>query len=507
MRRYGFLIFATVLLLYLSFPTKNYYWDGVSFAQDVEEQTPGPWFMHPNHLLYCPLGREVWLAANAAGIQVRALPVLQAMSAVAGAATVALLFWILLEVGASGYVAACLALAFAFSATWWKFATDADSYVPSTFLLTLSLWLLIRKERANPVVVGTVLSAAMLLHQLAALFYPAAILALWIRSRSDGAVRPWWSIAGFTIAAGIPTVGLYALTFAIWHQFFSIVELMRWVVAHSQDVSFSFSIPRNIWISFLGHVKLVLGGNLRMVLEQRSPVSLVAGIALATSLLLLIRRLIQLPPKFSFPISEELRRLFPVLALWWGTYAIFLVFWLPHNTFYRLFYLPGLLMLCVPLLSGTRTKYNRLASGVASIFLINFGFYIYPQTKPEANPKIEIAEQMRNIWEPGDTVFWDVFNADNRTILYLNPQVKWRELWGRAWISQIQESFKQSNRVWFDSAALAEFRRMDPELESWLLANCRIGTPYEFGFANHVLGFVELEELRSVKKSDSQRDD
>jgi hypothetical protein len=498
-RRYGLLIFGSVLLLYLSFPTKNYYWDGVSFAQDVEEQNPGPWFLHPNHLLYSPLGREVWLAANAVGIQARALPVLQVVSAVTGAATVAVLFLILLEVGASSYVASCLALAFAFSATWWKFATDADSYVPSTFLLTVSLWLLIRKEAANPFVVGTVLSAAMLLHQLAALFVPAAMLVLWIRSRGDAPARRWLNIAGFVLAAGIPTIGLYALTFTIWHESLSMVELMRWVLAHSEDVSFSFSIPRNIWISILGHIKLVLGGNLRMVLAQRSPVSLVAGTALVISLLILVRRLIQLPPKFSFPISEELRRLFPVLAVWWGTYAIFLVFWLPYNTFYRLFYLPGLLMLCVPLLSGTRTKYNRLALGVASIFLINFGFYIYPQTRPEANPKLEIAEQMRSIWAPGDTVFWDVFNADNRTIQYLNPQVKWRELWGRAWISQIEESFRQSDRVWFDSVALAEFRREDPELESWLLANCRIGKPYEFVLTNHVLGFVELEERRSVK--------
>jgi hypothetical protein len=339
----------------------------------------------------------------------------------------------------------------------------------------------------------------MLLHELAALFVPAAILALWIRSGNERPARRWLNIVGFVLAAGVPTIGLYALAFTIWHQSLSMVELMRWVVAHSQDVSFSFSIPRNIWVSILGHIKLVFGGNLRMVLAQRSPVSLVAGTALVISLLLLIGRLLQIPPKFSFPISEELRRLFPVIALWWGTYAIFLLFWLPHNTFYRLFYLPGLLILCVPLLSGTRTKYNRLALGVMSIFLINFGFYIYPQTRAEANPKLEIAEQMRSIWAPGDTVFWDVFNADNRTIQYLNPQVKWRELWGQAWISQIQDSFKQSDRVWFDSAALTELRRKDPELESWLSANCRIGKPYEFVLANHVLGFVELEELRSGK--------
>ena len=37
MRRYGLLIFFAVLIVYLSFPTKNYYWDGLSFAQDIED--------------------------------------------------------------------------------------------------------------------------------------------------------------------------------------------------------------------------------------------------------------------------------------------------------------------------------------------------------------------------------------------------------------------------------------------------------------------------------------
>ena len=69
---------------------------------------------------------------------------------------------------------------------------------------------------------------------------------------------------------------------------FTVGKLLRWVVEHSQDASFSFSLPRNIWVSILSHVRLVLGGNLRMVLDQRSPVSIVAGAALVVSLVLLI---------------------------------------------------------------------------------------------------------------------------------------------------------------------------------------------------------------------------
>jgi hypothetical protein len=495
-RRHGLLIFFAVLIVYLSFPTKNYYWDGISYAQEIEDGSAGPWYLHPNHLLYAPLGQQLWLAADAAGLNLRALTVLQILSMVTGAATAAVLFFIALELGLSRYAAACLSLAFAFSATWWKFATDADNYIASTFLITVCFWLLVRRERSSPFVVGIVLCAAMLLHQLAALFAPAAMLALWLEGRGDSLGRRLGDIVVFMLSAGLPTAGLYVLVFYTRHDAFTAGEFMRWVMAHSEDSAFSFTLLSNIWISIVGHFKLVFGGNLRMVLEQRSPVSMVAGATMALSLLIILVRFIQNPPRLVFPMREKMRRLLPVLALWCGTYAVFLVFWLPRNTFYRLFYLPALVLLCAPLLAAPKTKYNRLALTVAALFLLNFGFYIYPQTKAEANPNLPIAEQFRSIWTPGDVVYWDVFAADNRTIRYFNPQVQWREVWGQAYLSQIEASFRETGRVWFDSAAFARFRQRDPELRSWLLARGQVREIYEFPIGGHVVGFLRLEERK-----------
>lgn len=501
MRRNAVLVFFFVLIVYLSFPTKNFYWDGIQFAQEIESGSGGPWFFHPNHLLYSPLGRQLWVATKAIGLDVRALTVLQVVSMVTGAAAVAVLFCILLETGASAYVAACFSLAFAFSATWWRFATDAASYVPSTFLILLCLWLLVRRERPNGLAVGLILCGAMLLHQLAALFVPAAAVALWLRHRDQSLSVRVVNLISFALAAGVPTVGLYALVYAIERDAWALGPFMRWVTAHSQDVTFSFTVPRNLWISLVGHFRLLFGGNLRLVLEQRSPVSVVAGMALAVSFLLLIRRMVQIPPVLLRPIRQEARWLAPVLMLWCATYVLFLIFWLPHNTFYRLFYFPALIVFCSTLIPAIKTKYNRLALAVAVIFLVNFGFHIYPQTKAEANPPLQIADAMRAIWAPGDVVYWDVFNADNRTIRYFNPQVEWKELWGRGYPSQIELSFVESGDVWFDSAALASFRRDDPGFEQWLLANCRVQEVHEFPVGEHVVGFARLEELRDRHKS------
>jgi hypothetical protein len=88
---------------------------------------------------------------------------------------------------------------------------------------------------------------------------------------------------------------------------------------------------------------------------------------------------------------------------------------------------------------------------------------------------------------------------ENRTVRYFNPQVEWKELWGRAYTSQIETSFKEGGDVWFDSTALAEFRQKDQDLESWLLANCRINESYEFPVGDHMMGFTRLQKLKSSK--------
>jgi len=155
-RRAALLLFAAVSLIYLSFPTQNYYWDGVFFAQVIEEDPGGLWYLHANHLLYNPLGRSFWLVLNAFGMNVRALTALQILSSLTGAAAVAVLFCVLTMLDISFYTALCLSLAFAFSATWWKFATDADSYIPAMFLLMLCVRLLVKRDRPQFAVTGLI---------------------------------------------------------------------------------------------------------------------------------------------------------------------------------------------------------------------------------------------------------------------------------------------------------------------------------------------------------------
>ncbi len=88
---------AAVLLIYLLFPTKNYYWDGVDFAYDIERASAAldPALIHANHLLYSPLGRLAYELSRALGFEARALEVLQVKNCLLSALCALLLFFVL----------------------------------------------------------------------------------------------------------------------------------------------------------------------------------------------------------------------------------------------------------------------------------------------------------------------------------------------------------------------------------------------------------------------------
>ena len=495
LRHNAILIFLSLCIIYVSVPTKNYYWDGIGFAQDIEQAAARPdGLLHPNHLLYNALGHELWTLSAALGYHVRALGILQLLNAILGAATAAVLFSILRRTVRSPYAATCLAFGFAFSATWWKFATDANSYIPSTFLLTICLWLLLGNTRPAPFALGVAHAGSALLHQLAIFFYPAAVLGLWYQSSSEPHRRRLLNITQYTLSAAGLTLLVYSLAFAARGGSFDFSKFVSWCASHSPDASFSFAIGKNAVTSLLGQVKLVLGGRLRLFLDQRNIVAALSIAAMIVTLAALCRRIFRagvFVPRLKAPFLPIQR----ICLVWIFSYVVFLLFWLPHNTFYRLFYLPALVLLAGIFIGSSRTGSHRLALSVAVLFFFNFGFHIYPQAQPGVNPALQIATTMREVWGPGTIVYWDVYAAENRTIRYFNPQAEWKELWGPAQISQTQRSLAAAKEgggtVWFDSVALEQLMT-DREFRMWLKANWRMGKTYEFFNRDRKLGFVQL---------------
>lgn len=107
------------LLLYLLFPTRMYYWDGVGFALTIERAGDNlAALLHPNHLIYNLIGYIVWRGFGALDCPVRALSVLQGLNAFIAAATVWVVWRILYNLTGSVRRATEFTALFALSATW-----------------------------------------------------------------------------------------------------------------------------------------------------------------------------------------------------------------------------------------------------------------------------------------------------------------------------------------------------------------------------------------------------
>src|SRR5438045_8001523 len=103
------LLFIATALIYLSFPTRVYYWDGIAFAQAIEDASSlNASLVHPNHLIYNFAGYLFYKLLRSLGFELRALTALQILNSLLSAACAGVLFAILRDTLRSLYLALCL---------------------------------------------------------------------------------------------------------------------------------------------------------------------------------------------------------------------------------------------------------------------------------------------------------------------------------------------------------------------------------------------------------------
>ncbi len=379
--RLGRLWLALPVAVYLLLPTRNFYWDGVAFAIAIEKQAGLRETLHPSHLLFIPAGVWLYAAAVALGLKIRALFLLQTVNSLLAGAAVVLVYRALRRRTGAEATAIAGALAFAFAATWWRFATDADAYIAAIVLI---LWCNDLLDRGrNPLLAGATCCAAMLFHELAILFVPVA---LWrLPHRRDAMV--------FAAVALAPVAVAYATASRIVLGSWSLPHLLAWTVSHSPDSAFSLHPLRNLTWTLLGTLRLFFGGK--------------PGVVLGAAL--------------SVPLVRSRREASRWLVLWLALYAAFLFFWMPQNTFYRMFYLAPLVLLAAVWLQGTRA----LPFLAAALFLWNAAFFIVPESRVANNPPLRFALEQHDHWPPGVPIVFHIFHPDLWTISYFNQQAAW----------------------------------------------------------------------------------
>jgi hypothetical protein len=456
------LVFLVPLIIYLLLPTRNFYWDGVAFAIDIEKAArEGYPLYHPNHLIYMTFGLWLCKALRAVGWSGRALFLLQAANSVLAAASVLLVYRILRGEKLSQHASAALAALFAFSATWWKFSTDAGAYVPSVFFVLAAYWLLQVSNGAKPLAVACVHTVGMLFHQLAALFFPVALVSFRTRARA----------IQYAVAALSLTVGAY------WYAYNASAKqsFLSWLTAHSPDTSFSFRPLHNTAMTLQSNLRLFFGGKLRLF--HWDPIT-IGGLVLLIAVLGLL--VVQVKHVYGALRASE-KKLHPLLV-WISCYLIFLFFWLPQNTFYRLFYLPALILLLGVLISGRETPsvHRAVWLAAAALFLWNLTFFIYPHSRPQNNPPLRFAMEQRAKWPAGTGIVFHNFHPDLWTISYFTPQASWISL-PRPDISLL-ESYRSQIRgeLWLEATAY-DLIAATPEGRQWLAR--------ELGDPNPTAGF------------------
>jgi len=449
---------AFIFLVYAFLPTKNYYWDGISFAQNIEQaggvQSPDFWtnLIHPNHLIYNVIGYLAWISVRGLGFHVRALAVLQAINMVSGAACAWLVQRTLLRITRSAYLSTALTAVFAFSAIFWKYSTDADAYIPSALFLIAASCVLISGSRRRPLLVGLLHVGAMLIHQLAVLFFPAAALGVFLR----GGWRDLWRYC--LVAAGI-TLPAYFTGFWLQRRETSPVAFAHWLTGHSPDVSFSFNVPRNFATTVVSYTRLFFGGTGR-VLQFFGPFMLLALVVLGVTLAALIVVVVRYRADLQFlrwprSTNDFLR----VSWMWLGPYVVFLFFWLPGNTFYKLFCLPAIIFIAGQWLAPYQGPHrHRLALFAATLALANLALCIYPYSRPDYNQSLRFATRMQPLWSDHTVVYYSTFTVDNWFIRYFNPETTWRpvdqENVATTFAESARRDVEDGHQVWLDASAL-----------------------------------------------------
>ncbi len=499
--RLSWIIFPAILLVYLLFLTKNYYWDGIFFAR-VIESTPGfhPSLFHPNHLLYNVIGYFLYKATQAVGLKWRAIEVLQVANSVVSVLTAYLLYRILKRSLRSNYLVWSLTLAFAFSSTWWKFSTDANAYIFSVFCLLLAFYFTLEEFRPRPLLVALIFSVAALLHQLAVITYPVIALALFWQASAKSPKRRTFLVAQFCILSFLLVFATYYYCFYFVTGTWSPTRFTQWVTSYSPDASFSFDFLSNLGYTLRGNVRLFFNARPSLLKGLLNPaivaVIVVFAVAVLLWLIAVVRgtRLRNLSTKDLGPrlLSEQPMKIY---LLWIGLYIVFLFFWLPHNTFYRLFYLPAIILLIGSWLSRRRGQAKptyRLGLFVAVMALSNFLFFIYPNTHTEKYPPLSLALEMNSVWKPGTVVYFQSENSDNNLVAYFNPAIEWRPLRSFEQMStELDRIYDEGKTAWLEASAIDQLQTK-PEGTEWLARHGRSETWRERKVRGYNVKFIQV---------------
>lgn len=493
-------IFFAVLLLNLLLLTKNYYWDGIFFAQTIEDAPRlNASLIHPNHLLDQVMQFMIYRGIRLLGFHPRMLTVLQLSSCVFSAAAAGVFFRIALRSFTSVYVSVVLTALLAFSATWWRFSTDADTYVLAVLLLLVCFYLVLPDHDPRPFTLAIVHALALLAHQLSVFFFPVATVGIVLQSKSSGSKN---AIKYVALVAAL-TLGAYCLAFYLVTGTFSLARFVAWTTSFSPEHGFTFNVFANLVYTLRSQGRVFFGGRLSFIREFWEAVVLSLVALAALTVLVFGIATFRHPSEVKNAVVSSLagphkfRPLTILCAIWIATYFTFLFFFIPQNTFYRLFYLAPVILLAGTFLTAAMSapghvRRYRAALFAAAMFCSNLAFSQYPYTQTRANPPLELALKLSQIWAPGTVVYFAQANSDAGLVRYFNPGTVWVQAKPENLIQDVPAMAGRSRAAWLETTmvdALAE----TSEGKAWLEVHAMHRTDCELVNRKYRIQFWQLK--------------
>jgi len=183
--------------------------------------------------------------------------------------------------------------------------------------------------------------------------------------------------------------------------------------------------------------------------------------------------------------EENLRPLMWLAMVWSVTYVVFLFFWLPYNTYYRMFYFPAILLLCGVVLARYEIINQGKRKHLALLLVIviatsNLTFYIYPYSRIQTNEPLVSALAMKPLWPARTIVYYHVFNTDDWTLKYFNPQTEWRRMESEdlpALENDLRSIYESGGSAWVETTAID---LLMSEQRRWLFAHTTEQSKYEW---------------------------
>ena len=366
-RRLCAAVFAASLLLYLSFRSLFFNFDGIACAIAVE-LSDFKHLVHGNHLAYGFVGWLFDRAWRLLGYGGRAILPLQVLDSVLGAAGAAVFASLLRRSGRSEREAALGAAALAVSHAWWFWSLEAQVYMLGALFAALAAREAL-DEKPRPAVAGAWLACAVLGHVGHLMALPALA---WLLTRKSGRK----SLVPFAAALAAVVLAAYAAAGAFAVRPRSLEDLRLWLLGSAAlGVDRAFSWHSASWaVAVPSWTRMTL----RIFCEfvGRTGLAWTAGIVLAA-----------LPLAAAARGAARGGREARFWLFWLAGYAALFLNWEPGTTVYRVGDLLGLWALALLGLQGlsARARAGALAAWTAAACAYNLAFVVLPAADPAAN--------------------------------------------------------------------------------------------------------------------------